>query len=244
VQEFNSDDGLVHLGAVRVADCSIFNATEDRTRYVILHELSHSLITTGHANVVQSIAYDPFGDYRANPHKAKLVCSIPFNSNDPEIRSFTPQRGCPVGEYGDPFDILGGAMTPYTTYSMPEKQRAGFISETSTNTLKLRKRGTYQATVYPHNAIDLEEYLVHVKIMKGRYGFYSIEYRTQLEPLFPANVSKILIRYAFTEGGDNFLIAALSPGEIYNNPTDNFSVEFREVQGRNPMKAHLEIQLR
>ncbi len=238
-QAFESQDGTVVFGLVQVTDYTIFE-TPGRARYVLLHELSHSLISAGHANLVQSIAYDPAGDYRNNPAKAKLVCAIHFNSSDPDIRSFAPARGCPVLEYGDVFDILGDANNLFSAYSIFEKERAGFVQPTSTNTLILRKIGTSHAKIYAHDSIDPQNRLSHVKIMKGLFGFYSIEYRTQLEPFLSDN--KVFIRYAFEEGGNTFLIAALSPGEQYNNSADRFSARFlNEIH--NESAAYLELRI-
>ncbi|MDP3742479.1 MAG: hypothetical protein Q8R15_04135, partial [Candidatus Micrarchaeota archaeon] len=241
-QEFETPNGNISLGYIYITACGLYPLGQEnfpaRTWYILAHELSHSILNMfGHANLVDSLPF--YLQYNLTPSKLASVCSISFNSSDPEIRSLTPSRGCKVNEYGDPFDILGGgsSFNSSNQFSVYEKQRVGWIPETTTTTAMLTSLGNYDLYLYPHDLAPNEaDYLVHVKIPKGPYGFYSVEYRAKLGEAFSPGDTRVLIRYGF-HGGGTSLIAVLAPGEAYTNDADNFAINFNSVSQLNGIKT-------
>ncbi len=241
-QELETPNGKIAIGFIYITACGLYPLGQENfpawAWYVLAHELSHSILNmTGHANLVDSLPF--YLQYNLTPSKLASVCSISFNSSDPEIRSFTPSRGCKVVEYGDPFDILGGgsSFNSSNQFSVYEKQRVGWIPETTTTTATLTSLGNYDLRLYSHDLVSNEvDYLVHVKIPKGPYGFYSVEYRAELGDAFPSGGTRVLIRYGF-QGGGTSLIAVLAPGETYTNDADKFSINFNSVSQLNHVQA-------
>lgn len=250
-QEFETPNGNISLEFIYITACGLYPVTQSAfpswPTYILTHELSHSVIMFGHANIVESL--ENFQQIlNSSPGKLASLCSIPFNASYPEIRSFSPPNGCKVIEYGDQFDILGDGSNFLVDFqrqfSVYEKQRVGWIPETTTTTATLASPGTYDLQLYPHDLVPTaDDYLFHIKIPKGPYGFYSVEYRAKLGELFPAGDTRVLIRYGFNLGS-TFLIAALAPGEAYTNPADKFSIRFNSVSQPNGIKtANIVVRL-
>lgn len=228
-QEFQTNDGRVLLTGVILSKCTALGDSGN-LKQAIAHELTHTFNMFGHANLLDSSVYFTQKKYQG--------CRLPFNSRSPDVKNFNAKDNCPVIEYGDPFDILGTISTGLSSnvLSASRKELIGWLPTTLPTTRVIKNKGNYNMSLYSHDTTQPNNRsLLHVKIMKGRYGFYSIEFRENVDVFLGSN--KVLIRYAFKEGGITYLIASLSPGETYRNSVDKFSVKFKSRHSSRKAKA-------